>query len=300
MDRANVAPKLLGSADITMARPLLSRSRAELEAYASAQGIGHIEDDSNVDTRFARNALRGKVMPILEQAFPGYQARFARSAAHIQSAQRLLDELAGQDLAAHLADGSLDCAALRTMSDDRVNNMLRHWMHELGYSMPSTNWLAEMVAQLREAREGAFLLVNHPECEIRRHRDRLHIVPHSKVAAGQGGIAFKWEGQPYIAFPSFGGTLYFDRTDGGLDEAWLKGAALGIGLRSGGERLKLAANRPTRSLKQHYQTLDVPAWERERLPVVRTGAELLFAAGIGMDCARLAATGSVTLRWVST
>ncbi|WP_229508071.1 tRNA lysidine(34) synthetase TilS [Massilia sp. Dwa41.01b] len=30
--------------------------------------------------------------------------------------------------------------------------------------------------------------------------------------------------------------------------------------RKGGERLKLAANRPTRSLKAHYQACDVPAW----------------------------------------
>jgi tRNA(Ile)-lysidine synthase len=300
MDRANTSPKLLGSDDILMARPLLSNSRAELEAYASAHGLAHIDDESNTDPRFARNALRGRVMPVLEQAFPGYQSRFARSAAHIQSAQRLLDELAEQDLAAHLVDGSIDCGVMRSMSDDRVNNMLRHWMHKLGYAMPSTNWLAEMVTQLREAREGAFLLVNHPECEIRRHRDRLHIVPHSQVDAEQEGQAFKWEGQAYIAFPSFGGTLHFDRTEGGLDESWLKAAPLRIALRSGGERLKLSPNRPTRTLKQHYQALDVPAWERERLPVVHAGNELLFVAGVGMDCRRLCDAEGFQLRWIST
>jgi tRNA(Ile)-lysidine synthase len=300
MDRANTAPKLLGSAEITMARPLLSNSRAELEAYAASHGISHIDDESNGDTRFARNALRGQVMPILERAFPGYQSRFARSAAHIQSAQRLLDELAELDLALHVRDGSLDCAALRSMSDDRVNNMLRHWMHQLGYAMPSTGWLAEMVTQLREARAGAFLLVNHPECEIRRHRDRLYIVPHSQVNADQAGQTFKWEGQGYIAFPSFGGTLYFDRSEGGLDETWLKSVVLMIGLRSGGERLKLAANRPTRSLKQHYQALDVPAWEREHLPIIRAGKDVLYAAGIGTDMQHQADTGTITLRWTST
>ena len=41
-------------------------------------------------------------MPALAVAFPGYQERFARSAAHARSAQRLLTELAEQDLQAGL------------------------------------------------------------------------------------------------------------------------------------------------------------------------------------------------------
>ena len=63
--------------------------------------------------------------------------------------------------------------------------------------------------------------------------------------------------------------------------------------------MKPAANRPTRSLKQHYQALGVPSWERERAPVVSTDRSLLFAAGIGMDCQFLG-TGQgdrIALRW---
>jgi tRNA(Ile)-lysidine synthase TilS/MesJ len=60
--------------------------------------ISHIHDESNDDPRYARNALRHKVMPALERHFPG-QERFARSAQHAQSAHRLLTELAEQDLA---------------------------------------------------------------------------------------------------------------------------------------------------------------------------------------------------------
>ncbi|HEY1150958.1 MAG TPA: tRNA lysidine(34) synthetase TilS, partial [Pseudoduganella sp.] len=91
MDAANRAPGLLGSDDILLARPLLAASRTELEQYVREHGITHIEDESNADQRYARNALRHSVMPQLERAFPGYQERFARSARHAQSAQRLLD-----------------------------------------------------------------------------------------------------------------------------------------------------------------------------------------------------------------
>jgi tRNA(Ile)-lysidine synthase len=236
-----------------------------------------------------------RVMPALAQAFPGFQERFARSAAHAQSAQRLLAELADTDLAASLADGAIDVARLRAMSPERACNMLRHWFALQGLAMPSTAWLGEMLTQLVEARHDAQLLVTHPACHIRRHRDRLHITPKLADLAGmrdpddegvidKPGQAFRWQGEAQLAFPDYGGVLHFEPADTGFDAGWLRAQKLVIDFRKGGERLKLAPNRPTRGLKAHYQALDIPAWERGRLPIVSAGPHLLFAAGLGMDC----------------
>lgn len=312
MDGANAAPELLGNPDLVMARPLLPVSRGELENYVAAHGLAYVEDESNTHPRYARNALRHQVMPSLAQAFPGYQERFARSAAHAQSAQRLLTELAAQDLAGSLVDDCIDCGKLRAMSLDRAYNMLRHWFALRAMRMPSTAWLTEMVAQLVEARHDRQVLVTHPDCHIRRHRDLLHITPKLANLAGQRdpddegvfvkeGELFAWTGQASMAFPAYGGVLHFDQAELGLDGAWLRAQPLLIDFRKGGERLKPAANRPTRPLKYHYQACNVPAWERERLPVISTGKSLLFAAGIGMDCHHFG-TGSgplIAMRWES-
>ncbi len=313
MDAANSAAELLGNPELVMARPLLPVAREALEAYVAAHAIAFIDDESNTDPRYARNALRLQVMPALAQAFPGFQERFARSAAHAQSAQRMLTELAAQDLAGCLIDDTIDVATLRAMSIDRVQNLLRHWFHTRGLRMPSTAWLGEMVTQLVEARQDAQLLVTHPDCHIRRHRDRLYITPKLGDLAGlrdpdDEGIfvkhaqQFRWQGEGRIAFPDYGGTLFFDEVaEQGVAPAWLRAQALQIDFRKGGERLKPAANRPTRSLKYHYQACDVPAWERTRLPIVSAGAALLFAAGIGMDFHHLASgTGPfIRFRWES-
>jgi tRNA(Ile)-lysidine synthase len=251
-------------------------------------------------------------MPALAQAFPGYQQRLARSATHMQSTQRLLDELAAQDLAACLVEDAVDLARLRTLSRDRINNLLRHWFGQRRIAMPSTAWLEQMVDQLLSAREDAQPLVNHPDCEVRRHRDRLYLVPHPPELAGlrdpddEGLIvkhaqAFRWAGEASIAFPDYGGVLIFERAGHGFDPAWLGAQPLEIDFRKGGEKLKLAPNRPTRSLKHLFQAAAVPAWERTRLPIVSSGFELLFAAGLGMDCRRLSSgPDRVALRWTST
>jgi tRNA(Ile)-lysidine synthase len=312
MDSANHAPTLLGDDVLVMARPLLAQERSTLEAHAQARNIAWVEDESNADPRYARNALRHQVMPVLAQLFPGFQQRVARSSVHVQSAQRLLNELAAEDLAASLDGDGLDLARLRTMSPDRINNLVRHWFAVRRLAMPSTAWLAQMVAQTMSAREDAQLLVAHPECEVRRHRDRLYLVPKLPELAGMRdpddeGIfekhaqAFRWDGQGSIAFPDYGGVLHFDAAQHGFDATWLRTQVLTIDFRKGGEKLKLAANRPTRSLKQLFQSNGVPAWERTRLPVVGTRKELLFAAGIGMDCRHLGdGIDRIALRWVAT
>ena len=310
MDAANAAPDLLANPELVMARPLLPASRKQLVAYVEAHAIAYINDESNDDTRFARNALRHQVMPVLAQAFPGFQERFARSAQHAQSAQRLLTELAQQDLAACLDGECLDVSKLRTLSADRNTNLLRHWFGTRGLRMPSTAWLAELLAQLLEARYDAQLLVTHPDCHVRRHRDRLYLTPKLPELAGTRedefddtpGQSFRWNGEAELAFPAYGGVLRVEPAregEPGLDAAWLREQALVIEFRKGGERLKLAPNRPTRALKYHYQALDIPAWERTRLPVVSAGADLLFAAGIGMDCHHLGQDSGarVILRW---
>ena len=310
MDGANRAPGLLGSEALVMARPLLSQARVALEAYAGGQGLAWVEDESNRDPRYARNALRHQVMPALASGFPGFQERIARSAAHAASAQRLLDELAAQDLAASLDGDALDLARIAGLSRDRIHNLLRHLFTVRGLAMPSTAWLGEMVAQLFSAREDAQLKLTHPGCHIRRHRGKLHITPRLPDLDGMRdpddigvlhheGESFRWAGQASIAFPAYGGVLHFEPAPQGFDAAWLRSQALTIDFRQGGERLKPAANRPTRSLKAHFQSLGVPAWERERLPVVKRGFDLLYAAGIGMDCHHFGREGAplLALRW---
>jgi tRNA(Ile)-lysidine synthase len=311
MDAANRAPSLLGDEHLVMARPLLAVARAGLEAYAAEQQIAWVEDESNLDARYARNALRHQVMPVLAQAFPGFQARVARSSAHAAASQRLLDELAEQDLSACLDGEAIALPRLRLLSEDRINNLLRHWFAKQSLGMPSTAWLEQMVAQLTSAREDAQPLVAHPDVDVRRYRDRLLLVPKQRDLAGlrdpddEGIIvkhaqAFKWQGEASLAFPDYGGVLHFDMSNTGLDAAWLRTQALEIDFRKGGERLKLAPNRPTRGLKQLFQAQGVPVWERGRLPIVSSGFELLFAAGLGMDCRHVAeGEGRIALRWES-
>jgi len=299
MDRLNAAPELLGNPDLHIGRPLLEVTRAELEQFVAQADIHYVVDESNADVRYARNALRHQVMPVLAEYFPGFQQRMARTAHHAQAAQRLLNELAEQDLAMCLDGESIDIKRLVQFSTDRMDNVLRHWFTLRGVRMPSTAWLSEMREQLLGAREDAQLRVTHADCEIRRHRGRIFMTPRRADDAVVPVLRLRWQGETQMLLPEYGGTLHFDLVDQGIDPTWLKAQELIVRYRHGGERLKAALNRPTKSLKHHYQALDIPAWERQRLPLVNAGDKLLFAAGIGLNWREFPVrTGeAVSLRW---
>ena len=304
MQQCHQAAELLASDTLLLARPLLDFSREELEEYAGKNKLLHIEDESNADPRYARNALRLTVMPLLAQHFPGFQSRFARTAQHAQSGLALIEQMAQQDYQACLADSNaaqLDVMRLLSLSEPGIDNVLRYWITLHHVQMPSTARLAEMRKQLMHARDDAQVCVKHGEIEVHRYRQQLSISTCAKPAPDVQ--QFVWTGEASIAFPAFSGVLHVDSVeagDTGISRDWLLAQQLEMRPRQGGERLKLAANRPTRDMKSHYQTVGIPYWQRERLPFVFAGKELLFAAGVGVHGPFLTEGDScVTLRWLA-
>ena len=161
-------------------RPLLHLLRAQLEQYASARALRWIDDESNADTRYARNALRHEVMPALAVHFPGFRDALARTAAHAASAQRLLDELARIDMDAASQDEgrALSHDALLALDDDRALNLMRYWMRTLGLVAASSARLTDALRQLREvgaAGDGHRLRIDHAGHALRSYRGVVYL-----------------------------------------------------------------------------------------------------------------------------
>ncbi len=302
MDQHNLAPDLLGSPDILLMRPLLASSRQQLENYAKQQQLTHIEDESNSDPRYTRNALRLAVMPQLAQDFPGFQVRLARTAEHARAAQSLLEEVAQQDLLQCEEGGQLLVAPLLQLRSERRDNLFRYWLAQHGKRMPATAWLREVWQQLASQDENAQPCIIHPECQIHLYHGRVYLTPRYDLQLPSEEPAhFIWQGEASIAFPTFHGSLHLEASTQGLAKSWLLGKKLKLDYRQGGERLRLGPNRPSRSLKQHYQAAKIPSWQRERTPLLTFQGQLLFVPGLGLasEFVQLAAesTDCVQLRW---
>lgn len=93
-------------------RPLLNCQRAELEAYLAARGLSHVEDSSNADLRYTRNALRRRVLPELERLNRAAVAHICAAAERLREDDEALEGLTGAFLAENCRDGGLPITAL--------------------------------------------------------------------------------------------------------------------------------------------------------------------------------------------
>ncbi len=293
--------ELLGEG-IAVARPLLDCTRAELDAYAVTHAIACVDDESNTDTRYRRNAIRQRIAPAIDAHFPGFAATVSRSARHLQSAQRLLDDLAAIDLAACAQGGALLIDRLRSLSTDRIDNLLRHWLRLQGATvLPSEAQLAQLRSQVIAAGQQA-----HPELDLsgmrlQRHRELLVAVGQPPPAGPpSASLSIVWQGEPELEIPGWQGRLRFEPDpQGGIDPARLRQGPLHLRPRAGSERLRLAPDRPSRTLKNLFQESGIPSRTRPWLPLLYLRDELVFAAGLGHDVRSFKAGSGVRLHWLS-
>lgn len=267
-------------------RPWLDVPRADIDAYCAAHGLRWIDDPSNTDTRFARNALRAQ-LPALLQVFPALYDNVTQAAAHFAQAAGMLDALAERSLASLVCSGrdadtlsELDLPGLRALPSEHADAVLRHWLRDLGAQPPSTARLAAMRVQLIE-HDGGEPAIAHDGLTLRRFRDRV-LACRAVPAGAPAPFAFEWRGEARIVVPAWRGELRFDRDDTfGVPETVLR-APLCLKARAGGERIVLRPGGPARALKQAYQEADVPAWRRAHLPLLWSADTLVLAAGLGM------------------
>jgi tRNA(Ile)-lysidine synthase len=289
-----------GAAPVQVLRPLLSVARRELEQYLERHGLKAVEDPSNADPRYARNALRLHVLPALVRIRSGFVKSAARSIELVGEAAEVLEELAQEGLAS-CTDGApagmLRLDRLAALAPVRRALVLRAWLAQLGVEAPSRARLGEALDQaLGSGRDGR-MLIRIGRRELRRHGGLLYL--RSPGAAARTREVLHWSGEPELAVATWGGVLRFMPAEGaGFDPVWLRERPLELRVRTGGERLKPHMSRPSKRLKRLYQEAGVPEFERAALPLLWRDDRLIFVARLGADARLLeSGPGRVRIEW---
>jgi len=279
-------------------RPMLALSRRQIEAYARARGLRWVEDESNADTRRDRNFLRHEVLPVIERAFPGYRATLSRAAGHLAEASQMLDQLAESDARIAVNGNKIVLAELKRIGADRAKNLLRWLLCRQGDAAPEADRLGEALRQLFQARADASVLIALGAHELRRYAGCAYLLRSLPEAPLE--LWRPWDGKRVWPLPELGGTLHFVRRPAsGLDCAMTGAVGLCVGLRRGGEKLRLRPGAATRSLKNLLQEAHLPPWERERLPLIYCTDTLVAVPGVGVASDWQAGAGKAgwTITW---
>ncbi|MFT4101978.1 MAG: tRNA lysidine(34) synthetase TilS [Burkholderiaceae bacterium] len=309
-------------------RPLLALWRRQLTDYAAFHRLRWVDDPSNADHRFVRNALRHAALPALEAAMPGFRQVVLRNLEHWRTAAETLDELARADLAGAAGGdaagsgehdrgegaarfGWLDRDALAGLPPARRAWAWRTWLGRMGLRAPDTARFAQMQRQLQSGASPQ-ARVDHDGAALLRYRDRISAVPLDVLAdAGRPAAAVDLQGGRGVRRVALGpgrGWLTIrpcaPNEDDAVDARWLDRDELRVAAGPlGALRQRQRPDGPSRSLKHLYQQYGVAPWLRPAMPVVLVGDDVLFSGAFGQDrsgrwrCAPSEETGTVRFAW---
>jgi tRNA(Ile)-lysidine synthase len=302
------------TSSVPLVRPLLHCSRQEILDYAAAHQLHWIEDESNANDSYPRNFLRHRVLPLLGVRFPAYRDTLGRSAQHFAESSDLLDDLARLDAPNlfPLTSGereqgheiSLEVSRLQSLSLPRANNLLRYFLHSAGAPMPQVVQLTNMLHQLCNARQDAAVCVNYSGWQVRRYRGKAYAL--RALGDFDRGVVIPWHGESELMWPALNALLRFDRKQHPQVEAArssvisltkLQRAPVTLRLRCGGESLRPHPDAATRSLKNLLQEYHIPPWQRDRLPLLYCGDELVCVPGFSVAADYLPDKGEAEVRF---
>lgn len=260
-----------------LVRPLLSRTKIELEKYAHENNLSWIDDESNDDSKFDRNYLRNEVIPLLEKRWPKFSKRWLQTSESCREENVLCRVLAEEDI--HRCDElperwgvSVDFQSVSVMSIERRNNLLRTWIDKHRYSQLEKKHLVEIDKQFfnSESVKAEFTWGN--AC-LRRYKQRLYLTPPDPDSTKQAwnGEPIAWDLQEPIVL-SDGSRLAVSLPRAELNE---ENYQINVRWRTGNERCRPAGRGHSQSLKKLLQEYELEPWLRDRVPLIFYGDELI-------------------------
>jgi tRNA(Ile)-lysidine synthase len=274
-------------------RPWLPVSRAEVAAWATAEGIPYLDDPMNATRRFQRGRVRHDLLPALERAVPGFTATLLDIGDQAAAWRRAVDAYLETLEISPVRDGALRVPAA-VFADTTPEGRAVLW--------PACFARLGVVLDARGTRE----LVRFSSS--RRRGGQVHVAGGATVVGTSHGreavfelrratverVAEPWSG-PAEALPARFGSWRVRRmapkdARSAADDRWQFGVPVGatVTMRAwhAGDRIRTVGAPAGRRVTRYFSDAHVPALDRGGWPVVLVGDALLCVPGI---CRALAA-----------
>ncbi|MCX7115908.1 MAG: tRNA lysidine(34) synthetase TilS [Gammaproteobacteria bacterium] len=290
----------------TVLRPFLAQEKHRLLAYAQYHQLQWVEDESNQQTDYRRNALRHDILPSLATLWPQVRAQFAQVAAHSQQASANLFDLACLDYPA-LREGSsiLPLTNVRELKPERFANVLWYWLKQQQVTPLNQHMVQRVMSELVAAKNAAGKRVRFAHLEVWCYQHALHVVPLQ--CEKSPCMPLIWHDFPHaLVLPDARGKLvvsellhYSRRLGLGPTKDRLlgqgptysfkssseisKGAqtmTIEVRFRKGGETFYWHGQ--TKSLKKCFQDWHIPPWRRHEVPLIYANGELVQVVGFAV------------------
>lgn len=267
-------------------RPLIAVERQQVERYLLRRGQDWCTDATNLDDNCTRNRIRHHVIPALREIEPAAVRHAVQTAALLRRDNDCLDALA------QVGGTAISAARLRDMPEALASRAVRDMLTRAGTPMGEVGQrhIAAVLALTRK-KTGS---VNLPGWRrALRRGDEIRIEP---MPSEPEWIKLIPE-QP-VRFGAY--IVYITRKIHDIHSSFkfypiaydtINTVCLYVRRWRSGDRMTLPGARGARSLKRLYAERGILPEERDELPVLCCGEDIVAAAGIGVDSRYCGTTG---------
>ena len=304
---SGMAENFRSAAGVAYHRPFLAAgvAKSDILAYAQEQHLSWVEDDSNQNRRFDRNFLRKDILPLIRARWPQFDLTLARSAKLCAEQNDLVEQLAQETLDNMVGSApimGLPCSVINSLAPALKNAVLRLWSAKFlpralsqkqlevicdisATSDDQSSKLETPTHQCRKFKRNLFwvaneLVVNEADKAFHVSRDELTKEPlllNGYILSVDAGV-FKLTQCESSHDPS---SAYLP-----MEREAVLSADTKIHIEYGAlsQKLSLATNRPSKTLKAWLKEAYVPPWRRLAIPVLKVDAATFLLINPNTDC----------------
>ena len=258
-------------------RPMLTCTRADVEAFLEEWCLSHIEDSSNNGDAFLRNRLRHHVMPLLKEENPRLAENLSRMALRLREDEECLSRQSDFDTLPPVE-------TLKSMPPALRSRALEKFLKQSGVKEPEDKHISAAEELLFSDKPSARAALPGG-VTIARQYDRLTALREEpalkptelKVPGETVTGSFRILCSPAKEILNTADTF----------TVWPEGT-LTVRSRQSGDRIRLPGG--TKSLKKLFIDRKIPATERDGIPVLCDERGILGVYGIGVHGDRMVKT----------
>lgn len=273
-------------------RPLLSMPRSAIEAYAKLNSLQFIEDDSNTDQRFSRNFLRQRLIPMIEDRWPGASDRLVEFSRDVRKINQSLKQqtMAQLDTCIEyrpqwLLDQQrlINIATLKLLDVGAQRRVVREWLKLQGIQPPSRETLERIFLEVVETRIDAEPLLRiSTRFILTRYQRMLVVLDEGVCLSAFEPMLWDWRQKPVLVLGDRSLICSFEHEqEGSIIQLPKKTLLLKRRCHiSGDEKFAIVGRHGRKTLKKWLQDYKVPPWLRGYLPFVFNGNQMVAAPGL--------------------
>ena len=254
----------------THLRPLINITKDEIYNFAKNYNIKFIEDESNSTDFYSRNYIRNRIIPLIKNYWPSYSKTLKRTIYNINKGSKLNKDLALID--SNYKDNKLNklnFSNIENLPEDRIENIIRHWVTSNGFYSPSEKQLKNIVSTFFYSGKDKNPIFICKHYEIKRYKNELFLEKPNKFKVTSK--LFNWTKGEDLYIPEMKLRVTWselvEHTGNELNHN------VTAKFRSGGE--KILKNGVNKSLKDVLREDGIPPWDRNKILLIYKKEQLI-------------------------